>query len=916
MSGHSYARLILLDFWAETVMKRIVESCPPIEIKAAQLIVAVCSISALGGPSVFAQSLSQSKVCQIEISSCPNLPSFVGTVSDNYNNSASDQSVCVTQRPNQIYSYCGIPSGAGTVTASFISNGSIVETATVGTLRTAGGPTSTPTNLPSSTGTVTLNPNACVDFTAPLPKLSAADALGDEFVGPFASWADLKRDYGAKGDGVTDDTNAIQAALNALSTAAGKSPVLYIPGGTYLIKQTVSVMSAHSISIIGADPSTTTLKWAGPTFKYPASGTLLHIDGVSYSRFNRLTFDGNGAGVILVDQSVQNYSQGRQFDTGNEYSDDVFKNGHIGIQGGQYDLGAAETTILRARFLNNGWGILLKNFNTLDWWVWYSYFENNGSSISNIPGAGNFHAFSNVFNGSTFADLALLNTGTFNFRDNFSVNSKKFLYEQFYYTNAAVTRLQGNTVITPSGNDCNGCSVDQGNMGPIILTDNTFVSPSDATSAAVLVRSLNPPDCVSAGNTFTNSKTIQCGIDGTGRLASVDDKLVSASTISQIPPALPGVLPNYRRKIFDVPAGSTSTSIQQAVQQAASYCGQRPVVHLPYGTYRILQSVSLPANCDIQLIGDGTQTALTWAGAGNGPVLQLQGPSRVMLRDFHIIAGSVTGIDLQHADQQGSRVYMQQVSALRSLTANLFVDSLDYTNVELHNFQLAYTAIAPASVGIGLKVIGGPLAQQGNPQYGRTSLMAGSSSLNHLSYRVSQGASLLVRDAWYESNSPSNFAEISDNSSVTFEGDRISNSGGIGGTAVTANSNAVQLNNLSCNATIISSAPDTDVKIDGGQNGNVWVLGNNFGTASNYFVNLAPGVSSAFNLNRYMTSADGSLPLIDKTGLPDSNFVRTMLAQSRNAHPSDIRDLPSGITDARFYRVWVELGNVGIHLGR
>src|SRR5215472_10886888 len=64
----------------------------------------------------------------------------------------------------------------------------------------------------------------------------AADAMGDEeFVGPFASWANVKTAYGAAGDGVSDDTAAIQKALNALGA---NNPTLYFPAGTYRITQT------------------------------------------------------------------------------------------------------------------------------------------------------------------------------------------------------------------------------------------------------------------------------------------------------------------------------------------------------------------------------------------------------------------------------------------------------------------------------------------------------------------------------------------------------------------------------------------------------------------------------------------------------------------------------------------------------
>src|SRR6185369_12882563 len=65
------------------------------------------------------------------------------------------------------------------------------------------------------------------------------------------------RDFGATGDGTTDDAPAFQKALDALATAGGGT--LFVPAGKYAIASTVSKDfsgSAASITITGVESRT------------------------------------------------------------------------------------------------------------------------------------------------------------------------------------------------------------------------------------------------------------------------------------------------------------------------------------------------------------------------------------------------------------------------------------------------------------------------------------------------------------------------------------------------------------------------------------------------------------------------------------------------------------------------------------
>ena len=73
-----------------------------------------------------------------------------------------------------------------------------------------------------------------------------APVRGDEFVGPFAGWKNLKTEFGAVGDGKTDDTAAFQKALDAANKAGGG--IVYAPRGNYFFAGHLNVPNAVTLA--------------------------------------------------------------------------------------------------------------------------------------------------------------------------------------------------------------------------------------------------------------------------------------------------------------------------------------------------------------------------------------------------------------------------------------------------------------------------------------------------------------------------------------------------------------------------------------------------------------------------------------------------------------------------------------------
>lgn len=188
------------------------------------------------------------------------------------------------------------------------------------------------------------------------------------------------KDYGALGNGVADDTTAVQNAINA-AAAATNGGVVYFPPGNYIVTPVGSTpaltIGGNNVKLLGAGRKATTLTKS-------TTGTLLRISGPStditsathrkYCSVESLGFSGNSqTGLILELFYADNLIFRDLFITSNldtcidtaEFWDSRFEDIVIESSGSATASTIAPNVYLRNSTASSGYGFSADNVNQI-----------------------------------------------------------------------------------------------------------------------------------------------------------------------------------------------------------------------------------------------------------------------------------------------------------------------------------------------------------------------------------------------------------------------------------------------------------------------------------------------------------------------------------------------------------------------
>ena len=195
------------------------------------------------------------------------------------------------------------------------------------------------------------------------------------------SFADAQINYGAVGDGIKDDTAALQNAIDGAFSNTVKSSEeqaygqksLFIPGGNYRITKPLSIVSGFGVKIFGAG------KFSTRIFNSMGTGVFI-TNGCCYSQFYDMELSGVAGGSEAIFELDWNKT-GTMLQN-NSFYNILFNNGSYGVRIGKHQNMGSENGFYHCKWNNCvAAGLETANFNALNNWVFGGEFQQCGVGI-------------------------------------------------------------------------------------------------------------------------------------------------------------------------------------------------------------------------------------------------------------------------------------------------------------------------------------------------------------------------------------------------------------------------------------------------------------------------------------------------------------------------------------------------------
>ncbi len=446
-----------------------------------------------------------------------------------------------------------------------------------------------------------------------------------------SDWMNVK-EFGAVGDGIADDTAAIQSVYDKLM-ARSLSRVVYFPPGVYRITETLTIGNDTSgIAIVGHGRDTV-LAWDGEE-----GGTMYWSNGVHRSRWEGITYDGRGkAGIGSEHRSMARY------ETHIIYQHCAFINLEYGVAVSKNprQAAAAEVWYNNVLFKNNGTGVLLNLFNDYDHWFTGCVFVDNGIGLhSNI---GHFNIYNSHFIRSRDVDVRMGNpVHPPAIRWCTSTGSNRF-YDSAHARHTQPIAFQN---IRVDGWTATDGAIRLGRRGPNLIFDMIFVNPPNE----------EPPI------RLTNSRSIEPWTEQlvvhSNNVAAASSSLIDPGAFSRITEIPGGKVPlvvttgdewffqhtvDVSGRVFDAKVdfgakgngvSDDTVAIQQTIDAAREH-GQGAVAYLPRGTYRVTDTLALHGEA-YSLESTGFSSSLKWDGADDGLMIAVTDPQSLAIEHLQM----------------------------------------------------------------------------------------------------------------------------------------------------------------------------------------------------------------------------------------------------------------------------------------